>query len=217
MEDELIHDLAAPYALDALDPEDERTFERHLASCPRCREAVAVFSETAAELAYAVPPVPPPPELRGRITAAVRAEQSQVVPLRPRWATAALAAAAVAACAAIGLGVWGAHLHSELSSPGQLQALPLTGARGTVVVGRRGEAALVVSGLAAAPAGRTYELWVMRGTSAKPAGLFAGGGATTTVHLREPVSGGDRVGVTLEPQGGSPQPTGSPLFTSAVA
>jgi len=217
MEDELIHDLAAPYALDALDPEEEREFERHLAACPRCREAVAAFSATAAELACAVAPAAPPPELRGRITAAVRAEQSNVVPLRPRWATAALAVAAVAACAAIGLGIWGAHLHSELSSPGQLQALPLSGAQGSVVVGRHGEAALVVSGLAAAPSGRTYELWVMRGSSAKPAGLFAGGGGTTTVHVGEPVGSGERVGVTLEPAGGSPQPTSAPLFTSAVA
>jgi len=217
MEDELIHDLAAAYALDALDPEEERAFEQHLASCPRCREAVAAFSETAAELAYAVPPASPPPELRGRITSAVRAEGGRVVPLRPRWATAAVAVAAVAACVAIALGVWVAHLHSELSSPGRLQALPLAGAQGSVVVGRRGEAALVVSGLAAAPRGRTYELWVIKGTAAKPAGLFAGGGATTTVQLRTPVGSGDRVGVTLEPAGGSPQPTSRPIFTSTPA
>jgi anti-sigma-K factor RskA len=217
MEDELIHDLAPAYALDALDPEEERAFERHLAGCPQCRETVAELSETATALAFAALAAAPPPALRGRIAAAVEAERSNVVPLRPRWAAAAVAVAAVAACVAVGLGIWGAHLHSELHSPSQLRALPMTGARGSVVVGRGGAAALVVAGLDAAPAGKTYELWVLRGAAARPAGLFAGGAGTTTVRLRAPVSGGDRVGVTIEPAGGSKRPTSAPLFTSAVA
>ncbi|MFF3149354.1 zf-HC2 domain-containing protein, partial [Streptomyces sp. NPDC057927] len=30
-----LHSLAAPYALDALEPDERRRFERHLQGCPR--------------------------------------------------------------------------------------------------------------------------------------------------------------------------------------
>jgi anti-sigma-K factor RskA len=217
MEDELIHELSAAYALDALDPDEERAFEQHLASCPRCREDVARFTETGASLAFAVPAGEPPSALRERILAEARAERENVVTLRPRWSYAVAAVAAVAVFAAIGLGVWAASLHSQLSGTEALQALPLQGARGSVVVGKDGRAAIVVSGLAPAPTGRTYQLWVIRGTDAQPAGLFAANAQTSTVPLSRPVENGDRVGVTLEPAGGSARPTSAPLVTSAAA
>ena len=30
------HELTAAYALDALDPEERRAYEAHLATCPQC-------------------------------------------------------------------------------------------------------------------------------------------------------------------------------------
>ena len=36
-----MHTLAAPYALHALDENEERSFEQHLADCEHCRELVA--------------------------------------------------------------------------------------------------------------------------------------------------------------------------------
>jgi anti-sigma-K factor RskA len=218
MEDDLIHDLAAAYAVDALDPDEQRAFEAHLARCPRCQEEVASFSRAVAALAFAAPPAEPPPALRGRILDAAGADRSNVVQLRPRWAVPALAAAAAAACAAIGLGIWAQNLHSRLgSATSALQALPLDGANGSVVLGRGGEADLVVSGLPSVPSGKTYEVWVIRGTVAQPAGLFVPKTATAVVHLTRHVPAGSRVGVTLEPAGGSPQPTSAPIVTSALA
>ena len=45
------HSLVAPYALDALDREDERAFEEHLALCDRCRSELSALREAAAVLA----------------------------------------------------------------------------------------------------------------------------------------------------------------------
>lgn len=216
MEDELIHELAAAYALDALDPEQERAYEAHLAGCHRCQEDVAAFSETAAALAYAVPPAQPPSALRARVLAGVHAERPKVVVLRPRWAYPALAVASVVACAAIGLGAWAAMLNSQLGSASALHVLPLRGASGAVVLGGEGQAALVVSGLAPAPVGKTYEVWVRRGKSVLPAGLFSSTGSAATVHLSRLVPRGGMVGVTLEPAGGSARPSEPPLFTSSA-
>ena len=48
------------------------------------------------------------------------------------------------------------------------------------------------------------------------AGLFEGGGQEI-VLLEEPVGEGAMVAVTLEPEGGSEQPTGDILFGSGAA
>jgi len=84
MEANALHDLTAAYALDALDPEDARGYEAHLARCERCREELASLSETANALAYATEAPAPPPELRARILQEVRDERPNVAPLRPR-------------------------------------------------------------------------------------------------------------------------------------
>ena len=120
---EQLHDLTAAYALDALDPDEERAYEEHLRRCPRCQEELAAFAETAAALAHGVDAPPPPPALRERILDQVAAERRTVVPLasrRPLYA--AVAAAAAAAVAAIAVGVWAASLSSELSREGYARA-----------------------------------------------------------------------------------------------
>lgn len=231
MEREEIHDLTAAYALDALAPADERDFEQHLRHCARCREELAALLETAADLAHAGPVATPPPALRARVLDQVRAERGNVRPLRPRWAVPVAAAAAVAACAAVALGAWAASLHGRLddrtSALGQrdsvlavLQApgarrVALAGGKGALYVSRTGQAALVLAGLPAAPPGKRYEAWVIAGKAAKPAGLFAGGSASA-VALGPAVGRGSRVGVTLEPAGGSARPTGRILALSAA-
>src|SRR5439155_21657876 len=114
MEADAIHELTAAYALDALDEQEEREYEAHLARCPRCREELASFTETATSLAYGVESPTPPPDLRGRILARARSERPNVVPLRPAWRSWTAAAAALAACAAIGLGIWAVTLSRSL-------------------------------------------------------------------------------------------------------
>jgi anti-sigma-K factor RskA len=215
VEEELIHDRVAGYALDALEPEEERAFEEHLACCDRCREELAGFSALATSLAFAAPDSEPPPQLRGRVLAAARAERENVVAIRRRRPYALVAVAAAAVCVAIGLGVWGATRPG--SQPAALSSLPLHGAAGTVLVARNGRATLVVSGLKRAPAGKTYEAWVMEGRGVRAAGLFSGAAPTTVLPLHVPVPAGARVAVTIEPAGGSAHPTRTPLVISAAA
>lgn len=216
MEDELIHELSAAYALDALTADEHDVYENHLAGCRRCQADVAAFSETASALAYAVTPADPSAELRDRVLAATRAEEPRLA--RRRWRTPTLAFAAAAACAAIVLVVSAVTAHSPFgSSHPALETLRLHGASGSLVLTRTGEAALVVSGLPRAAAGKTYEVWVMSGRAAEPAGTFAARPGTVTVHLTRSVPTGSFIGVTVEPAGGSTKPSGTPLFTSTPA
>ncbi len=225
MADETIHDLTAAYALDALDPHDEERYEEHLATCDRCREELAVLRDPVAMLAYGVESPAPPPELRTRILDAARAERSNVVPIRRRWPAALGAVAAVAATVAIGLGLWGSSVSDQLDRERSIsailadpdaKAIPLKGANGRVVVTDTGEAALVVSGLATAPEGKTYELWVAENGKMLPAGVFDAQHERDVVRLTRPVPPGSGVAVTVEDEGGTDAPTSDPIITAGI-
>jgi len=219
-----IHELSAAYALDALDSEDARAYETHLARCERCREELAELSDAAGALAYGTETPVPPPELRARILQQAARERPNVVPLRPRWVKPVAAIAAVAACTAIGLGIWAASLSSKLDRSesrlarqervaqivGQPGSRTISFARGTLVVAPSGEAALVLRNLAPAGNGRTYEAWIAAEGAPEPAGLFEGGGVVA-VPLDRPVPEGATVMVTKEPAGGRKSPSSQPF------
>ncbi len=128
----MIHDelraLLAVYALDALDPEDERAVVAHLATCPDCQQELAALREVAASLATGVPMVQPPASLKAHIMEAIephgQAEPEtrsqwprRVVPLPERgsrnWTLAAAALAAVLAVVMVGVNV---SLNRQLST-----------------------------------------------------------------------------------------------------
>jgi anti-sigma factor RsiW len=225
-----IHDLTAAYALDALEESERSQYAEHLGSCERCREELATMAPAAASLAYVPSGPAPPPGLRARILDAATAGRENVVPLRRgreyRWLAAA---AAVAACAAVALGIWAASLHRSLDDERSARAaeqralavladpasrrVPLAGREGVLVVARDGAAALVVPKLAAAPKGRDYEAWVIRGKKATPAGVFEGGNEKL-VALTRRVPRGATVGVTVERDGGVNAPTSAPIATA---
>jgi anti-sigma-K factor RskA len=77
-----------------------------------------------------------------------------------------------------------------------------------------GMAVFVAAGLSAPPAGKTYQLWFVRADGARPAGLFqpdANGQATQV--LEGDLAGAEAMAFTVEPAGGSAQPTSKPLLT----
>jgi len=195
------HELTAAYALDALDADEAEAYERHLAQCEECREQLARLSEPAAALAFEVPAPAPPPRLRAAILEQAAAERSNVVPLlRRRWVARGLAlAAAAAACVAVGIGV-------SLSQSSQSKAL-------SVVVSPSRTATIHVSGLPAAPSGKTYEAWIITSSSApRSAGLFRDG--STTLRLRGTVPPHATVAVTRERAGGATDgPTMAPILS----
>lgn len=66
--------------------------------------------------------------------------------------------------------------------------------------------------------GKTYELWLIdRSGTAKPAGLVPSGDRTTWNGLTGGVGDAAFLGVTVEPAGGSPQPTTKPIVVQAIA
>lgn len=230
MDAEALHDLTGAYALDALDPDEAREYEGHLAHCARCRADLAALGGTATALAYAADGPEPPAGLRDRILVTAAAERENVVPLRPRWAVPAAVTAVVAVAATVVLAIWATSLSNRLGNERDARQaqeraaaivgdpaarrVGIEGGRGTLVVTPTGQGALVLSGLNRAPDGKTYEAWVAQGGSPKAAGTFDGGGGdVTSVALARPVPDGATVMVTVEKRGGVDLPTQMPFVT----
>ncbi|MGX4693106.1 anti-sigma factor [Streptomyces sp. JNUCC 63] len=76
-----LHSLAAPYALDALEPAERVRFEKHLRKCDLCGAEVRALSEDAVRLAWSAA-APPPAALRDRVLAAVRDTPQDTAPAR---------------------------------------------------------------------------------------------------------------------------------------
>jgi anti-sigma-K factor RskA len=205
-----IHDLAAAYALNALEPEDRWTYERHLDHCERCPDEVARLRAGAVQLGYAATGPEPRPELRDRILRAAREERmAPVTPLRRRWLFPATAVAAAAATvAAVGLGLWANSLRNDVDGR---RVVAMQGG-GSLVIS--GDEASIVACVDRAPAEKTYEAWVIENKVPRPAGLFRGG--CVMVPLTRPVERGDTVAVTLEAKGGSNVPKGEILMSANV-
>ncbi|MEJ7793204.1 MAG: anti-sigma factor [Gaiellaceae bacterium] len=219
-----LHELTAAYALDALDASERGSYEAHLASCEGCREELQGFRKVTGSLARAAGGSRPPAGLRDRILEQARSERPNVVPLRRRFAVPVLSsAAAVAAVAALALGLWGASVSGELDDAKEITSvLGHPSARtydtetgeASLVVTPTGRAVLVVRNLAAAPEGKDYEIWVAEGRVMHRAGIFEKPGAAA---LTRRVAPGQSVAVTLERDGGVDVPTSDPLFiTSSV-
>jgi anti-sigma-K factor RskA len=203
----VVHEQAAGFALDALDAEAAAEFERHLAVCPSCEDEVARLRVAAVALAFAVDLAVPRPELRGRVVNVGAA----VIPFRRRHRPQLAAAAAVlAACAAIAIlvGLWDGG-----RSLGGMRSYTAEGAKATLLVDREGGAVLAVRHLPPPPAGKAYEVWVIAGGKAIPAGWLRG----SLAALNRRVPEGAAVAVSIEPRRGSKQPTGPLLLQAETA
>ena len=76
---ERYEELLPAHALGALDPEERRELEAHLAACAECRERLAGWGATAEALAASAPPVRPSPEVRERLLGRVEASRPEAV------------------------------------------------------------------------------------------------------------------------------------------
>lgn len=72
----------------------------------------------------------------------------------------------------------------------------------------------VASGLHEPPANHTYQLWLLRNGTPVSAGTFTMKSGLAVLESQLTLDGYDQAAVTVEPAGGSPQPTTQPIITS---
>jgi anti-sigma-K factor RskA len=232
---ELNHGLVGAYAADALDEHERAEFEAHLEECPDCRADVASLQEATATLSEATATVPPP-ELRGRVMAQIGAvrplppivdtvDELAVARGRRRRFLAVVGSAAAAVVLAVGLGVtqpWADDLgpaEQVMQADDAISAsIDLAdGATATVVHSDSLDSSVIsTEDMPPPPDGSVYQLWYAEDGSFTSAGLM-GEGSEQTVQLEGDSRAADGVGITVEPDGGSQQPTSEPIAMFDIA
>ena len=230
-----LHQLIAPYALDALEADDRSRFEAHLALCEQCRVELVGFMSTAARLGEAEA-VTPPPELRERLLtmAESTAQEHPVVTalsqrrgirrIAPRLALAAAVAAAV-----VGIGGFVAEHEraDELSAERSRVVAVMTAKDGTMsvdaasgggnvrVIASKSRNAAVVLGesLPALDDNQIYQVWHMEDGKPTSVGLLGHGPGMLYINS---IKGAEAYAVSVEPAGGSPKPTTEPIAATPV-
>lgn len=230
------HDLLAAYLLDAVDDDERLLFEEHLLGCADCERELAELGDTVTALASSVP-VAPPPRLREdllRQVAQDRASAGQGTPPPDQLAAQrerrssrrlVLLAGAAAAVAAIMALVFGPFLGSDAMTTQTIAAaadaerfeVTVGDATATIIVSRTlNKAAIETSDMAPAPDGQAYQLWLAQADGTlTDAGLMPQTDDPAMV-LSSDLGEAVAVGITMEPSGGSPQPTSEPIALVSI-
>jgi len=232
-------DLLAAYALGSLDPEELAQVETHIVNCPACRAEVASYSVVAGRLAWGTPEVEVPEGLRQRVLAQAqrpnsgRAAAPRYEEKSGNWLQRFLAAPwwrPVLAGLVLLLLLSNLYFLQRLrrleeQGPAALTTIQLSGteaapgARGVIVVSQDGRSAsLVVSGLPVLGPEQQYQLWLVEGEVRDSGAVFSvdpAGYTTTPIQATQVLLSYTRFGVTIEPAGGSPGPTGEGVLRMA--
>ena len=99
-----VRTLLAERSMGTLPASETTGVDRHIAWCAACRKEVGGSDAAAASLVYVLAPVEPPPELEGRVVAAVRSAVSARAPIEHRRGRMVVAATVAAMIAVAGLG-----------------------------------------------------------------------------------------------------------------
>ncbi len=230
-------ELLPAYALGCLDEQEAIEVTEHLAVCPACRDELAPSQAITAQLALAAPDAAPPAALKQQLldrlqtprAASAAASHSswwqRIAGLlrgaSPVWGIATLALVAVLVVSNL---LWWQHGRQQepLVTSGGMRVVAMVGtevapgAVGTLVTSEDGEyGTLVVDGLPALDPDHQYQLWLVRDEQRTSGGVFSvnqEGYGALPISSPEPLDSYPAFGITVEPAGGSPGPTGDKVL-----
>lgn len=225
---EHVTELLPEYALGVLGEPDTLRVIEHLQDCDLCSRELEAYQPVMAGLGGSAQHFEPPVDLRSRILAmAAQSEQVHLPKRQPQqvsflsklFTLRLVGALAVFLLVAGSLFVW-----SRLNAPGTqaglngFRAVAMVGtedspaAIGTVIISQDGRyGTLVVDDLEPLDDQHQYQFWLIEGGQRTSGGVFSvsrSGYAALEVWSEKPLDSFDAFGITIEPVGGSPQPTG---------
>ncbi len=222
-------DLAVPYALHAVSDDERDQIENRVASAGlltadafydevrAVRETMAVVSAASAE--------EPPADLRGRLLAAVATDNVRTLAsARParRWRTVLMSAAAALVVGLVAAGV-GLSLRPPAAPQSTAQevfsapdvhtvygAIPAGGTAMVAFSRDRNAGVLVMNDVPPPAPGTVYQMWLVSSSGSTSAGTMdAAAVAPSTTAVLDNLGNSTKLAFTVEPGGGSTQPTGT--------
>jgi len=222
-------DRLPDYVLDILTDAEASQVAEHLAGCQACREEFLRLKQVADEIPLALVQTAPPARVKDALMGSIQAHKIKPIPASrsTSWQKLAdilrlrLPALGVALIMVLALGnllLWQQLKlsNSQTTSPMRVLALANTNnapqALGTLVVGQSGDyGSLVVDHLQTLDNAHQYQVWLNRDGERISAGTFSvnhEGYASLELKAPIPLILYDTIGITVEPTGGSPGPTG---------
>ncbi len=221
-------ELLPEFTLGVLEVGEAAAVTRHLQGCHRHADSLSGYDAVGEGLCLSVPPVYPPSQLKARLMARVSAPAR--VPRRDRrLARIGWAAAALAAMLAIVLGVWGLSLRRQIDdqvarreefmrvvtqTDAHMVPLETTEAGGVakgVIIYTDSQAAVWAVGLPVLQGDQVYQCWWISADNQRVSGgTFRPEGGVSIWLMLMPADTKNfrKIGITIEPNGGNPQPQG---------
>jgi anti-sigma-K factor RskA len=233
-------DNLAAFSLGALDAMEAAALESHLATCADCVAELADYQTVATGLLHALPPQMPSANLRRKLASRLPSAQKRTSSL-PAFSFNQFATVTLVAVL-LGLNIFSVlqirklqaqqnalseRLAAEQSTIGMLAhpgtelvliTADLPEMTGSVLFDeQKNTAVLVLWNLPELEAEQTYQIWLINAQGERfSAGLFTPSNeqeyTTASVEASIPIGQFAAIGVTIEPQGGSEQPTSSPVL-----
>ena len=230
------------YALGALDVDEAAALEAHLRTCDSCPQELAAYRAVSDTLLTITPPQRPPAALRQRLQGRLASLSGRQKARRVWWPSWSFGQFALGAALVllVALNIFsllqtqaiqrqqaqfaqqiqtGQAAFSMLAYP-DTKSLPITGSgiAGTLLLDKEHSAAVLIAwDLPPLPENQTYQIWLVNPKGERTSvGLFRpeiGQRLTSkAIFMKQDISGFSGLGVTLEPAGGSKQPTSPRIF-----
>ena len=221
------------YVLNSLTQDEMSTVAEHLAVCPDCRAELRAYQQTADELPLALVLSAPRPALKARLMKEIHSRKVKATaPARPtvwqqmaaffRRSAPAWAAALILVLALGNLLFWRRLNQITARQATSMRVIELVNtadapqSAGVMVMSPSGRyGSLVVSRLARLEAEQQYQVWLIKDGERTSGGVFSvgpGGYAVLELHAPIPLTEYQAIGITIEPAGGSPGPTGEKVL-----
>jgi anti-sigma-K factor RskA len=224
------------YALDCLSHGEMLQVAEHLSGCASCRAELEAYRQVVDQFTLAIPEISPRPALKQNLLQRL-AEGPVQAPAesfwsrfwkggqgsrraQPAWALAGLLLIVILAAGNVWL-LWRVN-RLEAATPENFQVVLLAGtdkaptASGILVINQDGESGtLVVDSLPPLDEARQYQLWLIQDGKRSNGGVFSvlpNGYGTLAIYSEQPLNNFSTFGITVEPAGGSPGPTGDKVL-----
>ncbi len=230
-------DLLPAYVLDALTDQETGQVAEHLAVCQTCQAELARLQLVADDLPLALAQTAPPPRVKDSLMASIHSRGSTTAasPKLSTWQKLVgffrmpLPAVGLALILLLALG--NIFLLRQLNLAGQqsntsMRIIALVNTKdapnalGTMIIDQQGDyGTLVVDKLAALDSNQQYQIWLLKDGQRVSGGLFSvnpDGYASLEIMAPLPLAQYDSLGITVEPAGGSPAPTGAKVLGGAI-